>query len=83
MRRCESFASALLWELVKQQVPQLTEDEYHAALRYTAQKHHMAIEYIAALVAEAVGQARLSEGTLDIARNDRNLYLKSEGNETA
>jgi hypothetical protein len=43
----------------------------------------MAIEYIAALVAEAVGQARLSEGTLDIARNDRNLYLKSEGNETA
>jgi hypothetical protein len=38
------------------------------------------IGYIAELVAEAVGQARLAEGTFEIARNDREL---NERNETA
>jgi hypothetical protein len=43
------------------------------------------MDYIAEIVAEAVGQDRLSRSTLEIARNDREIETsgKQERNETA
>ena len=92
MRSRESFAAVLLRSMVRQKTVKLTEEEYNAAVRYVIRKYHMEdrdgsidlrgqdIGYIAELVAEAVGQARLAEGTFEIARNDREL---NERNETA
>lgn len=92
MRSRESFAAVLLRSMVRQKTVKLTEEEYNAAVRYVIRKYRMEdrdgsidlrgqdIGYIAELVAEAVGQARLAEGTFEIARNDREL---NERNETA
>ena len=92
MRSRESFAAVLLRSMVRQKTVKLTEEEYNAAVRYVIRKYRMEdrdgsidlrgqdIGYIAELVAEAVGQARLTEGTFEIARNDREL---NERNETA
>lgn len=97
-RRRERADAVRLYRLVERQVPgKLTMGEYARAVRYAARKYHLAgrcgemdlqghdLEYISALVAEAVGQARLSRGTLAIAAADRGLEQseKSERNETA
>jgi len=72
----------------------------HCRHRITARKHHLPqraghldldhisigrMDYIAEIVAEAVGQDRLSRSTLEIARNDREIETsgKQERNETA
>ena len=92
----ESFPTLLLRAMVKRQVPRFTEAEYNAAVEYTIRKygmdtrdgaldlHGQSAEYIAELIAEAVGQDRLSSGTLAIAEADRELNRKiMKGEKTA
>ena len=86
--------------MVSRRVKNLTDSEYTAAIEYTARKYHLPqraghldldhisigrMDYIAEIVAEAVGQDRLSRSTLEIARNDREIETsgKQERNETA
>lgn len=96
----DTFSAMLLHAMVNRRVKNLTDREYAAAMEYTARKHHLPqhagllnlehisigrMDYIAELVAEAVGQDRLSRGTMEIARNGRELGQteKKERNETA
>lgn len=95
----EAAAAVKLYRLVTSRSGgNLTLAEYDKAVRYTIRKYHMAsrdgtisldgkdLDYIAELVSEAVGQARLTNETLEIARNDRELesdQYKNERNETA
>lgn len=93
----ESFPATLLRTMVKQQVPRLTEAEYNAAVRYTIRKYGMNtrdgaldlrgqnVEYLAALVAEAAGQARIESGTIEMAHAAQELEQHEfmERNETA
>lgn len=97
-RRRETIAAVKLYFAVKERVPgELTPAEYDQAIRHVIRKYHMAdrhggldmrrqdSEYIAELIAEAVGQDRLSRGTLAIAEADREnirSHLK-EGEKTA
>ena len=98
-RRRETVAAVRLYHLVQQRVPggELTLTEFDRAVRYTLRKYRMDdrdggidtrrqdIGYIADLVAEAVGQDRLSRGTLAIAAADREIirsHLK-KGERTA
>jgi len=81
----ESFPSLLLRAMVERQVPRFTEAEYNAAVEYTIRKygmdtrdgaldlHGQNVEYIAELIAEAVGQSRIENGTLEITRAAREL----------
>ncbi len=97
-RRREAIGAVRLYRRVARRVPgDLTAAEYTRAVRYAARKYHLAgcggeldlqghdLEYISVLVAEAVGQDRLSRGTLAIAAADRDLAQseKSERDETA
>ena len=89
-RRRENFNAIRLYRMTAKQVPgELGMDEYGRALRYTMHKYPAACKYdpayTALLITEAVGQDRLSRGTLEIAMNDRELEHpgKQEGNETA
>lgn len=91
----ESFAAAYLKHIVKLQVLGImTDTEYNAAILYTMRKYHLKpvgtsidlhgqdVDYISELVAEAIVQDRLSRGTLEIMKNDRELR-NFERNETA
>lgn len=96
----DAFSAAMLYHMVKPRVAGLTDAEYAAGLEYAARKHRLPrrggrldlsgmsvgwLAYIADLVAEAIGQDRLSRGTMEIARSDRELEEseKQKGNETA
>lgn len=77
-RRREAFAAVRLYRMVERQVPgDLTRTEYERAVRYVIQKYpisshsRMDPRYISVLIAEAIGQDRLSRGTLAIAAADR------------
>lgn len=83
-RRRETIAAVKLYYAVKERVPGgLAPEEYDQAIRHVIRKYHMSdrhggldtrrqdIGYIADLVAEAVGQDRLSRETLAIAEADR------------
>ena len=95
-----AFSALLLRQMVSRRMKNLTDSEYTAAIEYTARKYHLPqraghldldhisigrMDYIAEIVAEAVGQDRLSRSTLEIARNDREIETsgKQERNETA
>ena len=96
-RRRETIATIKLYRMVARRVPgELPPTEYDRAVRYVIQKYHMADrnggidmhqqdpEYISMLVAEAVGQDRLSRGTLAIAVADREaIRNQMEGERTA
>ena len=90
-RRNDEISYARLYRMVADQVPggNLSMEEYSHALRYTMHKYPAACKhdppYVALLITEAVGQYRLSQGTLEIVMNDRELEQseKKEGNETA
>lgn len=89
-RRRENVNAVRLYRMTAKQVPgELSTDEYGRALRYTMHKYPAAYKYdpayTALLITEAIGQDRLSRGTLEIAMNDRELEKseKQEGNETA
>lgn len=89
-QRRDSIYYAQLYRMAADQVPgDLSMEEYSHALRYTMHKYPTACRhdpsYMALLITEAVGQYRLSQGTLEIAMNDRELERseKQEGNETA
>ena len=88
-RRKDCVSYARLYRMVADQVPgNLSMEEYSHALRYTMHKYPAAPRhdpaYTALLITEAVGQHRLSQGTLQIAMNDRELdRSEQKGNETA
>lgn len=84
----ESYSAALLFHKVKLKVDNLTSAEYGDAVQLITRKHHLPqrvgrldlnnmsvgrIVYIGDLVAEAIGQARISRGLLDIERSARKL----------
>lgn len=96
----DTFPPMLLHEMVRRRVKDLNDSEFTAGLEYTIRKYHLPqragrldldrislgrMDYIAELVAETVGQDRLSNGTMEIARNDLELeeFEKQERNETA
>ncbi len=96
----DTFSALLFRQMVGRRVKDLTDSEYTVGLEYAIRKHHLPqhaglldldhisigrMDYIAELVAEAVGQDRLSRGTMEIARNERELEQseKQERNETA
>lgn len=98
-RRCrETVAAVKLYYAVKDRVPgEMTPTEYDRAVQYTIRKYHMADrhggldmrrqdpEYIAKLIAAAVGQDRLSRWSLAVVKEDRGAaqdHLK-EGGKTA
>ncbi len=97
-RRREAIGAVRLYRLVARRVPgDLTAAEYTRAVRYTIRKYRMADrkgcidarrqnpECAAMLIAEAVGQDRLSRGTLAIAAADREIIRNQlkEGEKTA
>ena len=97
-RRREALAAVKLYRMVAQRVPgDLLPTEYIRAVRYAIRKHrlteHSGIPdmlwtdqgYLTELVAEAVGQERLSRGTMEIAQNELELDQseQSERDETA
>ena len=96
----DTFSVLLFHEMVRRRVKDLTDSEYAAGLEYAIRKYHLPqhsglpdldhisigrMDYIAELVAEAVGQDRLSRGTMEIAQNERELEQSEnqERNETA
>ena len=94
-RRREALAAVKLYRMAAQRVPGgLLPTEHVRAVRYAIRKHrlteHSGIPdmlwtdqgYLTELVAEAVGQERLSRGTMEIAVADQKLE-KSERDETA
>lgn len=78
-RRREAFAAVRLYRMMERQVPgDLNREEYERAVRYVIQKYpisshctRMDPRYISVLITEAIGQDRLSRGTLAIAAADR------------
>lgn len=93
----DTFSVLLFHEMVRQRVKGLTDSEYTAALEYTIRKYHLSqhaglpdldhisigrMDYIAELVAETIGQDRLSHGTMEIAQNDMGVDAPGR-NETA
>lgn len=97
MRNRESFVALTLRSMVKHDVARLTEDEYNTAVRAVIRKYHMAdrtgaldlhgqdLGYVGELIVETIQQNRITQHTLEIARNDRELYQNKnmERNETA
>jgi hypothetical protein len=87
-KRRETLNAVRLYRMVERQVPgELTEKEFDRAIQYVIQKYglddrdglpmsHQNPEYISHLIAEAVGQDRLSRGTLAIAQAERELNQK-------
>jgi hypothetical protein len=87
-KRRETLNAVRLYRMVERQVPgELTEKEFDRAIQYVIQKYGLDDrgglpmnrqnpEYISYLIAEAVGQDRLSRGTLAIAQAERELNQK-------
>ncbi|XOQ44683.1 MAG: hypothetical protein ACFWTN_09610 [Clostridium sp.] len=87
-KRRETLNAVRLYRKVERQVPgELTEKEFDRAIQYVIQKYGLDDrgglrmsrqnpEYISYLIAEAVGQDRLSRGTLAIAQAERELNQK-------
>lgn len=94
-RRRKTISAIKLYHMVQLRIPgELTPAEYDRAVRYTVRKHpeladhsggldlhRESQEYIAELISEAVGQDRLSSGTLAIAEADRKLNHKIKESE--